>query len=68
MLKFLEILEQKCRKSQNFLHLTWFLASRRKKGFEKKGSCLSTLNFHLGHVTGNMNFFFGLIALYGISR
>ncbi len=30
------ISEQKCPKSQHFLNLMWFLASRRKKGKKKK--------------------------------
>ena len=51
------ISEKKCPKSQHFLNLMWFLASRRKKGKKKRLMPIYP-KFSFGHVTGNMNLFF----------
>ena len=57
MLEFFVKFAPKCR---NFLQLTGFLASRKKKEKKKKRSIPTYPKHFFGHVTGNMNLFFFL--------
>ena len=56
--------KQKCPKSQNFLHLMWFLASGKKKGFENKRLMHIYPKFSYGVCHGKHKPFFLALSVF----